>query len=72
MMKKENFKHSEIGETYTRSKVPNYYFWGSILNSELLVFCFVRAYCESDFQLYEGYYSELIPYFFALSHISYA
>ena len=45
---------------------PQFQFWGSILNLELLVFCFVHAYLESDFQLYEGYFSELIPYFLRL------
>ena len=51
---------------------PQFKFWGSVLNFELLVFCFVRAYRESDFQLYQGCLSELIPYFFALDHINYA
>ena len=51
---------------------PQFNFWGSVLNLELLVFCFVRAYRGFDFQLYQGCLSELIPYFFALDHINYA
>ena len=29
---------------------PQFKFWGSVLNLELLVFCFVRAYIKDVFQ----------------------
>ena len=72
MTKTKNLKHSEIGVINVRKHVPQFKFWSSILSLELLVFCFVRAYRESDFQLYRETLSELIPFFFALDHINYA
>lgn len=54
------------------SQVPQFHFWATILNLELLVFCFIRSYRESDFELYRESLSELIPFFFALDHTHYA
>ena len=36
------------------SQIPQFQFWATVLNLEILVFCFIRAYRESDFQLYRG------------------
>ena len=52
--------------------IPQFQFWTTILNLELLVLSFVRSYRESDFKLYKESLSSLIPYFFALDHNKYA
>ena len=48
------------------SSRPQFNFWRSILNLELLVLSVVRSFRESDFKLYKHSISSMIPYFLVL------
>ena len=50
---------------------PQFNFWRSVLNLELLVLSFIRSFRESDFELYKQSLSSLIPFFFGLDHMNY-
>jgi len=56
-----------------RTKVyPQFQFWFTILQLELVIMIYVRAIRESDFLLYIDALTKLVPWFFALDHTHYA
>lgn len=55
-----------------RTKVfPQFQFWFTILQLELVIMLYVRAIRESDFLLHIDALTKLIPYVFALDHTHY-
>ena len=52
--------------------VPQFYFWHTALQLELLVFTFVRSLCVAHFALYVGCLTKLTTLFFRLDHTNYA
>lgn len=51
---------------------PQFKFWSSVLNLELLVLSCIRSFRESDFELYKQSLANLIPHFFGLDRVNYA
>ena len=64
------FRSLNIGER--KKKYPQFQFWSQVLTIEILILMFIRSIRETNFELYRGALSELVPYFFALDHTNYA
>ncbi len=54
------------------SRSPTFHFWSIILQIEILVFNFVRAHRQKNFDLFIESLEALAPWFFALDHTNYA
>ena len=53
-------------------EIPQFQFWYTTLQLELLVLTFVKALRTADFSLYVDSLTKLVPWFFCLDHINYA
>ena len=53
-------------------EIPQFYFWHTALQLELLVFSFVKSLREANFALYVDCLTKLTPWFFSLNHTNYA
>ena len=53
-------------------EIPQFQFWYTTLQLELLVLMFVKALRTADFSLYVDSLTKLAPWFFCLDHINYA
>ena len=51
---------------------PQFKFWYTVLNLQLLVFIFIKAIRLGRFQLYVDAIASIVPWFFALDHVNYA
>ena len=54
------------------SKSPNFKYWSTLLDMELIYCRFLRAIREGRFLLYREVLNEMCPWFFAFDHINYA
>ena len=52
--------------------IPQFYFWYTALQLELLVFSFVKSLREANFALYVDCLTKLTLWFFSLDHTNYA
>ena len=51
---------------------PQFKYWSTTLNLELLLLRYVRSLRDADFSLYINSINEMLPWFFALNHGNYA
>ena len=51
---------------------PQFKFWNTALQLELLALIFIRSIREGNFRLYIESISKILPWFFALDHVHYA
>ena len=54
------------------SKDPQFFYWSQTLRLQQLVISFVRSIRSRDFSLYKTTIAQLLPWFFAFNHTSYA
>ncbi|KAL9954824.1 hypothetical protein ACROYT_G042404 [Oculina patagonica] len=54
------------------SAVPQFQFWYTTLQLQLLFFVFLRSIRQSSFTLYSNALHKMLPWFFALNHTNYA
>ena len=57
---------------YEKSRVPQFRFWGTALELELLLLTFVRSLCEANFHLYVETLVKIAPWYFALDRVNYS
>ncbi|KAK3753947.1 hypothetical protein RRG08_006327 [Elysia crispata] len=55
-----------------KEKSPQFLFWTTCLDLQLLVFSFVRAIRTANFELYVSALNKLVPWFFTFNHTHYA
>ncbi|GFR88223.1 hypothetical protein ElyMa_006095400 [Elysia marginata] len=55
-----------------KGKSPQFLFWTTCLDLQLLVFAFVRAIRTANFELYVSALNKLVPWFFTFNHTHYA
>ena len=55
-----------------KEKSPQFLFWTTCLDLQLLVFSFVRAIRTANFKLYVSALNKLVPWFFTFNHTHYA
>jgi len=55
-----------------KTESPQFLYWCTCLELEILVFTFVRALRTGDFDLYVESMTKLTPWFFSLNHTNYA
>ena len=65
----ENFESWRLGMIKLS---PTFQFWDTVLRLELIIFMFVRAHREKDFNIYIETLENLTGFFFALDHYNYA
>ena len=53
-------------------KYPQFRYWQTVLEVELIIFTFIRSIREANFSLYQESLSNLIPYFFANDNVHYS
>ncbi len=53
-------------------EIPQFQFWYTTLQLELLVLMFIKALRTADFPLYVDSLTQLVPWFFCLDHINYS
>jgi hypothetical protein len=58
--------------TQRKTESPQFLFWFTCLELELLVFSFVRSLRTGNFDLYLSTITKLTPWFFSLNHTNYA
>ena len=51
---------------------PQFYFWFTIMELQLLVMIYLRSLREADFKLYLESLAQIVPWFFSLDHTNYA
>ena len=51
---------------------PQFYYWATVLELELLLNMYIRSLREGKFDLYIDALNQLIPWLFALDHVHYA
>ena len=55
-----------------KAETPQFHYWLTCLDIEMLVFNFVRSLRSGNFQMYINSISKLTPWFFSLNHTNYA
>ena len=58
--------------TQQKQDVPQFQFWYTALQLELLVLTYVRSIREANFALYVDCLTQLVPWFFSMDHTHYA
>ncbi len=62
----------ETWYTQRKTECPQFLYWFTCLELELLVFSFVRSLRTGNFDLYVNTLTKLTPWFFSLNHTNYA
>ena len=65
-------KRLMTGVLEKNQEIPQFYFWHTALQLELLVFSFVKSLREANFAMYVDCLTKLTPWFFSLDHTNYA
>ena len=65
-------KRLMTGVLEKNQEIPQFYFWYTALQLELLVFSFVKSLREANFAMYVDFLTKLTLWFFSLDHTKYA
>ena len=65
-------KSYEMWDQHSRTENPQYKYWSTIMELELLMCRLIRSLREGDFLLYVQVCDELCPWFHAMDHTNYA
>ena len=68
----ENLLSKEEWQEAMAKKSPQFQYWCSVLNLELICLRLVRAIRETNFPLYIGALRKILPWMFAMDHSNYA